>query len=166
MATIPRRYKIFGGLLVLLLAANLAMNWPSKKSAVQRPLGQPPAPGLSAPGPTAEMREKFEAALQKLPAEQRLAVEKRMSEDRAFFESVKALPEQERRKKVGEHFAQNPPPQIPGFAPGPPPGGGDGAKNGPGGPDGGPGSGHIPPPEVRRSMDQHIVDSQKSANNP
>jgi hypothetical protein len=102
------------------------------------------------------MRQRMEAALQKMPAEQRKAVEERMKADRAFFESLKDLPEDQRRKKMQEHFAENPPP--PGFGPGGP---------GPGGHGGDPGNGdpiQLPPPDVRRSMDQQIANSLKQMN--
>ena len=88
-----------------------------------------------------------------------------MQVERAFFDSLRNLPEQERRKKMEEHFAKNPPPQIPGLEIGPPPGAGTGG-GGMGGPDGGLQSGYLPSPEVRRSMDQHIVDSQKNGGHP
>ncbi|CAN5521232.1 hypothetical protein BH09VER1_BH09VER1_51600 [soil metagenome] len=109
------------------------------------------------------MRDKFQAALQKLPEAQRKAVQERMDVEQAFFDAVKNLPEKERRNKMQEHFAQNPPLQIPGLEGmgGPPPDGG-----GLGGLSGGPESGYIPDPQARQSMDQHIVDSQKNGGRP
>jgi hypothetical protein len=105
----------------------------------------------------------MELALQTLTPEQRQAFEQRMQADRAFFETLRDLPEDQRRAKMQEHFAKNPPPE--GFDPGsmPPP---DGPP--PGGPgDNGPGFNgpmHLPPPSVRRSLDQQIANSQRNAN--
>ena len=122
------------------------------------------------------MRARFLASLQQLPTEQRQQVEERMQADRAFFDSVRDLPEQERRAKVAEHMQENPPLQIPGLefagGPGGPPGAAPGGTNGGNGngegkdgrgPRGAPDQGHIPDPSVRRGMDQRIADSQKKA---
>lgn len=151
----------------MLLLANLIIHWPGKK--------HPAAPGPLGMGgaPPPEIQAQIDAAIQKLPEDQRIAASKRMEEERAFFDSVKTMPEQERQQKIQEHFAQNPMPQIPGV-PSPPPGSAPGANgtstggNGGPGPGGGSGgdwmqSGHIPQPEARHSMDQNIVNSQKSA---
>lgn len=164
-----RRAKIGGGLLAVLLLANLITLWPSKKEVpASRPDGPPPVgPNGGPPVPSEEMRLQFQASLQKLPADQRKQVEDRMEADRAFFASVRELPEQERRQKMDEHRRENPPLQIPGFefagGPGGPrrntnteSGGGEGR-----GPGGGPGKGQIPDPSVRRGMDQRIADSQR-----
>lgn len=146
---------------------------------MDRPPGPPPGAQ-----PTEEMRAKLESALAKLPESQRVAIQARMEADKVFFESLKALPEAERRQKMQEHFAQNPPPQIPGMERmGPPPGAGGGpggpggsgdgkdsaSSNGPGAegakdhaPDGSAPS-RLPEPSVRRGMDQQIANSQKTS---
>jgi len=95
------------------------------------------------------------ARLDALPEEQKTAIQTRMHEDQKFFASVRNLPETERREKLQQHFAQNPPPF------GPPPGAGGGPPPGPGPGDGG--APHIPPPDVRRGMDQQMVNSMKNA---
>ncbi len=161
-----RRAKIGGSVLAALLLANLITFWPSKKAtatAASRPGGPADISRDGAPPPpNEEMRARFQASLQKLPAAERQQVEERMQADRAFFDSVRNLPEQERQAKIEEHMKENPPLQIPGLdfvgGPGGPPGSGFGG-NGPGGP----GKGHIPDPSVRRSMDQRIADSQKKS---
>ncbi len=159
--------------MLILLLSNLILHWPSKKPAKMGFPGPGGAPGQ----PSAEMRAQFEEALQKLPEDQRAVVTQRMEDDRAFFDSVKALSEQERQQKIQEHMAQNPPPQIPGMpaplsSPNPgdtngvagAPGSAGGAGNGSGGPGGGgPESGHIPEPTVRHSMDQNIANSQQTS---
>ncbi len=101
-----------------------------------------------------------------MTSEERQAFEERRKADQAFFESIKALPETERRAKMREHMAKNPPPRFPG---GPPPdgfvpgsalaGGGDGS--GQGGP-GGDGKVRVPPADVRRGMDQQIANGQQA----
>jgi len=113
-----------------------------------------PDPG-GFPQPDPAMRERMEATLQKMPAEQRQTFAARMQADRAFFETLRGLPEEERRAKMEEYFAQNPPP--PGFDPGAfPPAGGSGPGGVPG--DGAPM--HLPPPAIRHAMDQQIANSQ------
>jgi hypothetical protein len=99
-----------------------------------------------------------------------------MKQGREFFASVQNLPDAERWQKMQQHFMQNPPPPgmpfpgppgggPPGPGGSPPPGGpgGGGPGGGPGGP-GGPGGGgpHVPPPEMRRGMDQQIVNTMKA----
>jgi hypothetical protein len=156
-----RRYKL-AILLMALLALNAVRYWHGKHpSETFRRAGRLPGPpgdpaaADSFSGTDPAMRQRIEAALQKMPAEQRKAVEDRIKADRTFFESLRDLPEDQRREKMREHFAQNPPP--PDFDPGfPGPGGQEG---------GGPGSGdpvRLPPPDVRRSMDQEIANSQKN----
>jgi hypothetical protein len=150
-------------LLAVLLALNAVIYWHGKHPSKAFPGGwRSPGPSENAdsanafPAPDPAMRQRMEAALQKMPKEQRKAVEDQMKADRAFFESLRDLTEDQRRAKMQEHFSQNPPP--PGFGPG-----GPGAW-GPTG--GGPGNGdpvHLPPPEARRSMDQQIANSQKRA---
>jgi hypothetical protein len=163
-----RRHKL-AILLALLLTLNAVRFWRAKHSSeatrgVGRPFGPPGAPG-SADGPPGDpgsgnpfpepdpaMRQRMEAALQKMPEEQRKAFQDRIKADRAFFESLRDLPEGERRKKMQEYFAQNPPPE--GFGPGSPGAGGPGElENGQ--------PIQLPPPDVRRSMDQQIANSQK-----
>jgi hypothetical protein len=152
--------------LAILLAALLLLNtvrfWhrkhhPEAFRTASRLPGPPgdPAAANSFPAPDSAMRKRIEAALQKMPEEQRKAVEDRMKADRAFFESLRDLPEDQRREKIQEHFAQNPPP--PGFDPGLPGAGGPGGGGDPGNGD----PVHLPPPEIRRSMDQQIANSQK-----
>jgi hypothetical protein len=101
------------------------------------------------------MRQRMEGAWKNLPEEQRTAMQARMQADRAFFESLRELPEDQRREKMREHFDQNPPP--PGFDPGFPGGGGPGGGGDPANGD----PVHLPSPEIRRSMDQQIANSQK-----
>ena len=112
--------------------------------------------------PPPEMKAQLEEALQKLPEDQRATITQRMSEDHAFFDSVKDLPPQERQQKTQEYFTENPPPQIPGMPS--PLNTTNSANDGSGAPSfwGGPQSGHIPPPEVRYGFDQQIAKSQKS----
>lgn len=165
-----RRTKIGGGLLAVLLLANLVTLWPSKKAARSGPRpGDVPANFTQGvpPAPTEEMRLQLQASLEKLPADQRKQVEDRMQADRAFFDSVRNLPEEERRAKMAEHRQTNPPLQIPGFEfagglGGPRSNTNIESRDGDGlGPGGGPGKGHIPDPSVRRGMDQRIADSQR-----
>jgi hypothetical protein len=156
-----RRTAIWGGVLLILLVSNLVIHWPKhpKETAKGNAPEMPGTPG----DPPPEMKAQLEEALQKLPEDQRAAVTQRMSDDRAFADSVKDLPTQERQQKIQEHFAENPPPQIPGMPS--PLNGGSGANGGAGsapGSWGGPQSGHIPPPEVRYGFDQQIANSQKN----
>ena len=129
------------------------------KSAAPTAQGESPArsPGAgSAPG----MRQRLEAELDKMTDAQRKGFSERMKADLEFMESLRDLPEDQRREKMAEHFAQNPPPfgaDFDGGGPGsgPPPflpGEGEGPGNG---------AIHIPPPAIRRSMDQQIANSQK-----
>lgn len=172
------RWLLVGLAIALLIGANFVIRWPHGKTSSDKgsfPPGPPPDIAGNSPNSSASpsgspdtMRERFQAALQALPADQRKTIETRLAADRSFFDSVRNLPETERQEKIQQHFAQNPPPQIPGLAPLSPdgttaPGSPEGPGGGPGGPGHGPESGHIPPPSVRRSMDQHIVDSQKTA---
>lgn len=184
MRSLLRQRRLWIAVLLGLLIVNLAVHWPwaERKTAADRPPGAPPGgPGGQ---PPAEMRAKMEAALAKLPEAQRTAIQARMEADRAFFDSLKTLSETERREKMKEHFANNPPPQIPGMEKmGPPPGmaGGPGGpgENGNGGnssssdgegeggrkdrtPDGS-GPSRLPEPSVRRGMDQQIANSQKAS---
>lgn len=123
--------------------------------------GGPSGPGRSG-GPPG--RERMEEMLKKLPAEQRKVMEDRMAEDRKFFDSIRDLSEEERRQKIQEHFAQNPPPFSPNGDGGPMPPPGSGGGNGPGADPFGKGGMHLPPPEARRSMDQQIANTQKKGN--
>ncbi len=146
-------------LFVVALLVNLAIYWPRKGDPAALPGARPPGPPsgllLDASAPDAPQREAaFQAMLAKLPTAQRTAIEERVAADKAFFATLKDLPEAERREKMQEHFAQNPPPPLPGMTDNPPPG--------PGGPGGGPGA-HIPPPDVRREMDRNIANSQRTA---
>jgi len=109
------------------------------------------------PEPAAAMRQRLDAMLQRIPEEQRKAIQDHLEKDRIFFASLRNLPEEQRRQKIAEYFAQNPPP--PGFDPtnG---GAGIGGPGGPGGPEDG-GAFPIPPPAERRSLDQQVADSQR-----
>ena len=151
--------------LAMLLALNAARFWHGKNApggsrGGGRVLGPPGAPGADRgggadhpfPARDAAMRQRMEAAWQNMPADQRQAMEDRMKADRAFFESLRNLPEDQRSKMLQEHFAQNPPP--PGFGPGGP------KARGPGNMENGEPI-QLPPPDVRRSMDQQIANSQK-----
>lgn len=167
-----------GAILLALLAANVFVRWPSKAVG-----------GFGPPAPReidAGMRARIDEAIEALPEEQRADARHQADETAAFFESVKNLPEAERVEKVREHFRENPmpflrppgPPAEGGQAGGPPgapgagggpgggPGGAPGAPRGAGGGPGGPGSGHIPPPEERYSMDQHIATEQEKEKAP
>ncbi len=183
MSALLRRRRFWIAVLLGLLIVNLAVHWPWAGRTVSA--GHPPGPPSSWPGGRMpeEMRARMDAALAKLPEEQRTALQARMEADRKFFDSLKTLPEAERRQKMQEHFASNPPPQIPGMERiGPPPGGAPGAgspgENGApgnsassdgqgreGGKDDGQGGGaipnHLPEPAVRRGLDQQIANSQK-----
>lgn len=157
MSKIFQSRKSWAIFLLVLLLANLFIYWPRNR----RPESFPGRHALALteigarPVPSAEMSQ---AGLQKLPEAQRKAAQERMADDLAFFDTIKNLPEEERHEKMLERFKKNPPLQIPGLGSmeGTPPGSG-----GPGGGTGGPESGHIPDPQVRHSMDQHIVDSQR-----
>jgi hypothetical protein len=154
---LSRRRKL-ALVLVILLALTAARFWHGKVSpgasrAGGRNFGPPGALGVNDPFPEPDtaMRKRMEAALRNVPADQRKTIEDRMKADRVFFESLRDLPEDQRRKKLQEHFAQNPPP--PGLGP-----------NGPG--SGAPGDMdngepiRLPAPDIRRSMDQQIANSQ------
>ena len=154
-------------LLVILLIMNGIRYWPHKHPAGPSakvpglpppggPMGAPPEGGAFSE-PNAAMPERMKAILQKMPAEQRKAFEDRMDKDRIFFASLRNLPEEQRRQKIADYFAENPAP--PGFDPangGP----GIGGPGGPGGPEDG-GAFPIPPPAERRSLDQQVANSQK-----
>lgn len=170
----PRlRWLLVSLAILILIGANLAIRWPHGEAAPDKrafPPGPPPDIAGNSPDSPSQpkMRERFEAALQALPADQRKIIETRLAADRTFFDSIRNLPEAERRQKVQQHFAQNPPPQIPGLTPISPdgttaPGSSEAPGGGPGGPGHGPESGQLPPPSARYSMDQHIVESQKAA---
>lgn len=114
------------------------------------------------------MKAKFESMLAKMPEAERKAFEARRKQDEAFFESIKNLPETERRQKMAEHRAKNPPPPMPGNpdrlpppeAPGDTTDGSSASSGSSAG--GGPGSGkvRIPPADARRAMDQQIANGQ------
>jgi hypothetical protein len=165
-------------ILAILLVLNAIRFWSHKKTEAE-PAFPPPPPGAVMDGAPPDVnagpggpggppgRERREAMLEKLPAEQRKVVEARMAEDRKFFDSIHDLPEEERRLKMREHFAQNPPPFPPNGDGRPmPPSGGEGPPGGDGrGSDPfGKGGMHLPPPEVRRSMDQQIANAQRKGN--
>jgi len=162
-----QRHK-WWALLAVLLLLNVIRYWPKKPAKTAFGPGQMPPPmgAAGAPGdgggpdgmpfgaPSEAMRRRMEAMLKQLPADQRKAAEDRMKADKEFFDSLKDVPEDQRQAKIQQHFADNPPP--PGIGPG-------GPGGGPGGPSG-PGSfepTHLPPPEARHSMDQHIANQQK-----
>lgn len=169
-------------MLLGLISVNLAVHWPwaERKHEMGRPPGPPPK---GAEGPLSdEMRARMESALTKLPEAQQKAIRERIEADKAFFASIKNLSETERRQKMQEHFAQNPPPQIPGVEKmGPPPGmAGDPGKPGEGADSSsgsgnneakedapnGPESNRLPDPAVRRGLDQQIANSQKAPATP
>jgi hypothetical protein len=154
-------------LLALLLALTGLRYWPYKRAAepdvdfadetlprVVPGLDSPPG---DFPGPDGATRGRMAAMLQKLPPEQRKAVQERMEKDRAVFASVAKLPAEDRRQKIEEYFAENPPP--PELGPGPDIPGGPGGPGGPGDPGNG-GAFAVPPPAVRRGMDAGIANSQ------
>lgn len=161
-----QRYGLWG-ILVLILLGNAVVYWPAKKSKVAGRFSGPPAGDFKEgkrPEPTAEMKARFEAMVAKMSEADRKAFEERRKADDAFFESIKNLPEEERRQKRQEYRAQNPPPKLPEGMGAPPAGGagGPGGDGGSGGPGGGNGP-HIPPVDVRRGMDATIVNAQKGA---
>lgn len=162
-----KRYQWGAALLLLLVAVNVFVYWPGKKSkAVAGRMPLPPGEMKAGrpPEPTAEMKARFEAMLAKMSEAERKAFAERRKADEAFFESLKNLSETERRQKMEEHRAANPPPPMPGGGPGgpPPARGGEGGDSAQGGGKGGPGDGkvRIPPADARRNMDQQIVNSQ------
>jgi hypothetical protein len=162
------RYK-WWLLLAVLVILNVVRFWPVKHPAQARGFPGGPPPG-GFPGPDAAMQARIDS----LPDDQKQAVEDWIKGNKDFFASVQNLPQSDRQQKIQEHFAQNPPPPGMPF-PGPPPGGpAPGGSPGPGGPGngggppggpGGPGGGgmHIPPPDVRRGMDQGLVNAMKSS---
>lgn len=161
--------RLWAGILFGLLVANVAVYWPRTGKAGD-PARRPP--GLEGDGSPEAVRARFEAALENLPDAQRKEAQERLAADRAFFESVKDLTEAERREKVREHFAQNPPLPIPGLENMRPPlnrngstGGGPGGNSGgpPVPPGGGPGRNRLPEPSERRKMDRQIADSQNTS---
>lgn len=171
------RFKL-AYILAILVVLNVIRFWPPKKDDAEPAFPPPPAgaamdgtppdenAGPGGPGGPAG-RERTEAMLNRLPAEQRKVVVERMAEDRKFFDSIRDLPEEQRSQKMQEHFAQNSPPSPPNGdgQPIPPPGGaGSEGGNGPGPESFGKGGMHLPPPGVRRSMDQQIVNAQKKGN--
>jgi hypothetical protein len=159
-----RRYGLLS-LTILLLIITAVKHWPSKstrvgssaKTAQNPPPMPPPTDGFPPPDPA--MQARFENALRQMPPEKRQAIETRMQADRTFFDSVRNLPEDQRRERIQEYFKSNPPLPPPDFEPGsvPPPMGGP-----PGPPGGGPPNGpmRIPDPAIRRTMDQQIANSQ------
>lgn len=50
------------------------------------------------------MRQRMQAQIDKLPADQRTAAQAQFDEQRKFFESVRNLPNDERRKQIEDHF--------------------------------------------------------------
>lgn len=179
-----KKLVLAGAILLALLAANIYVRWPSRPAASFGP----PAPREIDAG----MRARIDEAIEALPEEQRADARQKVAAMASFLDSVKNLPEAERVQKVREHFRENPMPFLrpPGPPPqGEPPVGGAGAAGAggapaggpggvpggdprgagggpPGGPGGGPGSGHIPPPEERYSMDQHIATEQEKGKAP
>lgn len=171
------RFKL-AYILAILVVLNVIRFWAQKRDDGEPAFPPPPlgaaiggAPldanaGPGGPGGPPR-RERMEAMLNRLPAEQRKVVVERMAEERKFFDSIRDLPEEQRSQKMQEHFAQNSPP-FPPNGDGPPiapPGGvGSGGGNGPGPESFGKGGMHLPPPGVRRSMDQQIANAQKKGN--
>jgi hypothetical protein len=141
-------------LLIVLVGLNVYYFWPTKKTTQT---GFPHPPGGMPPmgQPSAEM----EARIKALPEDQQTAIKQRMQQDKEFFASIGNLSDSEKQQKIHDYMSKNPPPA--GMFPGGPPG----SKDGPGGPPpGGPGdTPHIPPPDVRRDMDQHLVDAMKNS---
>jgi hypothetical protein len=153
-------------LLAILVLLNVIRFWPHHK--VQAATGGQAGPQFGQPDP------RMQAQIDALPDDQKLAAQNWMSDTKKFADSVQSLPEDQRRQKMQEHFAQNPPPAgMPVPGPGgpppdgggsPPPGGPPGGPGGPGGAGGPDGSApHIPAPEQRHDMDQHMVNDMKSA---
>lgn len=143
--------------------------WPHKSARTQNPAAptgtfQTNAPGDGTPpsGPDSAPWQRMNAVLQKLPAQQRKFAEERMRKDQAFFASLRDLPQDQRQQKIQEYLAKNPP-QFPPQFDGPPPTGapGQNGEHGPGFDDPGQRPMHLPPPEVRHSMDQQIANTQK-----
>lgn len=167
-------FRILAAFLFVLLAANGLRYWISHRSAAHQPPGFPGGPGGPGEPPPFDdaMQERFKAMIARLPEEKRQIAEERFAADRAFFESVRALPADERRQKMQEYFARNPPPPGLDLPPpgGLPPGAPDGAEAG-----GGAGSGQsglpgragrvprIPEPGIRQSLDTQIINAQKNA---
>lgn len=167
------RLRWYWLLLLALLIANVFVYWHSGRLTRGGFPAAPPDANGDGPG-RGGFQEKMREALEKLPSGERAAIEQRLQADHQFFDSLRELAPDVRKTKIDEHFAKNPPPKIPGLALPPPPGGpgapgpGGAGGNGSGDPGGrgGPESGHIPPPEIRRGMDQGIVDSLRKGTNP
>jgi len=177
---ILNRYK-WWLLLAVLLILNAFRYWPAKHAAAHAFEGGPP-PGMDRgfPQPDAAMQARIDA----LPDDQKTAVEDWLKDGKDFSDSIQSLPEADRRQKMMEHMMQNPPPPgmpFPGSGGGPPgagapggggPGNGGPGNGGPGGPPGGPGGPgdgdipHIPSPDVRRNMDQGLVNAMNSGRMP
>jgi hypothetical protein len=145
------RHRTWVIVLAVLALGNLIFHWPHQ--VVARPDGFPGGPppmgadGAAPPAPTPEMQARMEARLKKMTPERRAKFEARRQAEQAFFDSVRDLPETERKQKLQEHFTAHRP------------GGPDGEDDdGPGGPDGG-GTMHIPSVDTRRAMDQQIVNN-------
>jgi len=161
IGTFLRKHKltiVLGALLVIIVVRFWQGRRPSH--TFRRPLGAVVSPAgragaNSLPDPDPGMRQRIEGALQKMADQQRKSVEDRANADRAFFESLQNLPEDQRRAKLEEYFEQNPPPQ--GFDPGAPSVRGPGAGGDPANGDAVP----IPPPDVRHSLDQQVANAQK-----
>jgi hypothetical protein len=156
-----RRYKL--AILLLGLLALIALRFRQGKytsDAFRQAQHPARSPGAAVPADSfvesdPGMRQRIEGALQKLSEDQRKTVEGRMKADRALFESLRDLPENQRREKIEEFFDQNPPPLFDPASPGiGRPGGGGVPENGD--------PVHLPPPEIRRSMDQQMANSQKT----
>src|SRR5271166_5655805 len=130
-------------LLAVLLILNVIRYWPVKHKTQGFAGGPPMAHGF--PTPDAAMQARIDA----LPDDQKQAVNDWMQQQKDFFASVQSLPDDQKQQKMMEHFSQNPPPPGMPF---------------PGGPGGQPGHGniHVPPPEVRRGMDQGLVNAMKN----
>jgi len=60
------------------------------------------------PWPEASMSERMENALRTLSSDERQSFLFRMQADRPFFESIRNLPEDQRREIVWDYFAANP----------------------------------------------------------
>lgn len=160
------RIRWYWLLIPALIISNLFLHWPSVQNG-----RRPTAPNHGNGGDSGrdfegKIEGKIHAVLEKLPSDQRVAIEQRIQAEREFFDSLRSLPVEERREKAESHFSKIPPVQIPGLELPPPPE----ENGGPGGPgdirDGGPERGHIPPPDVRRGLDQGIVNALRKGTNP
>lgn len=177
-----RHALIWGGVLALLLLANLLIHWPAGKK-----IREEVPPSFLTEIPDEKTMAGIDEGIGRLPEEKQAEARRNIEEHVSFLKSVQDLPKKERLAKIQEHLASSPmpflpmPPMPPGTAPDgadtPPPGGTNvadtntpsraagrpGQPPGPGPGGGGPGSGRIPPPEVRYNFDKQIAGQQEKA---